>query len=53
MEYLRTASGGTVVDPRLAPAGLTRLLGSYGAGRATVLVVAGGRSSSAPAPCAR
>ncbi|MGH2900164.1 MAG: PAS domain S-box protein, partial [Solirubrobacteraceae bacterium] len=33
-------SGGTVVDERLAPAGLTRLLGSYGAGRASVLVLA-------------
>ena len=34
-------SGGAVVDERLAPAGLTRLLGSYGAGRASVLVAAG------------
>ena len=34
---------GTVVDERLAPAGLTRLLGRYGAGagRASVLVAAG------------
>ncbi|MDP1848944.1 MAG: PAS domain S-box protein, partial [Solirubrobacteraceae bacterium] len=31
---------GTVVDERLAPAGLTRLLGSYGAGRASVLAIA-------------
>ena len=31
---------GTVVDERLASAGLTRLLGSYGAGRASVLVIA-------------
>ena len=34
-------SDGAVVDERLAPAGLTRLLGSYGAGRASVLTVAG------------
>ena len=34
-------SRGAVVDERLAPAGLTRLLGSYGAGRASVLVAAG------------
>ncbi len=33
-------SGGAVVDERLAPAGLTRLLGSYGAGRASVLAAA-------------
>ncbi|MBA3748444.1 MAG: PAS domain S-box protein, partial [Solirubrobacterales bacterium] len=32
---------GAVVDERLAPAGLTRLLGSYGAGRVSVLVAAG------------
>jgi len=32
--------GGAVVDERLAPAGLTRLLGSYGAGRASVLALA-------------
>ena len=31
---------GAVVDERLAPAGLTRLLGSYGAGRASVLAIA-------------
>ena len=35
------ADRGAVVDARLAPAGLTRLLGSYGAGRASVLVLAG------------
>ena len=35
------ADHGAVVDARLAPAGLTRLLGSYGAGRASVLVLAG------------
>ncbi|MBA3748970.1 MAG: PAS domain S-box protein, partial [Solirubrobacterales bacterium] len=34
-------SRGTVVDERLAPAGLTRLLGSYGAGRASVMLAAG------------
>ncbi|MEY2515593.1 MAG: hypothetical protein QOJ89_2951, partial [bacterium] len=34
-------SDGAVVDERLAPAGLTRLLGSYGAGRASVLTLAG------------
>ena len=34
-------AGGAVVDERLAPAGLTRLLGSYGAGRAPILVIAG------------
>ncbi|MDX6679602.1 MAG: hypothetical protein QOE31_3654, partial [Solirubrobacteraceae bacterium] len=33
-------SRGAVVDERLAPAGLTRLLGSYGAGRASVLLAA-------------
>jgi diguanylate cyclase (GGDEF)-like protein/PAS domain S-box-containing protein len=32
--------GGAAVDDRLAPVGLTRLLGSYGAGRASILVVA-------------
>ncbi|MEA2192875.1 MAG: hypothetical protein QOI73_2996 [Solirubrobacteraceae bacterium] len=34
-------TGGTVVDERLAPTGLTRLFGSYGAGRAFVLIAAG------------
>jgi diguanylate cyclase (GGDEF)-like protein/PAS domain S-box-containing protein len=37
---LADESGGAVVDERLAPAGLTRLLGSYGAGRASVLALA-------------
>ncbi len=37
---LAQESGGAVVDERLAPAGLTRLLGSYGAGRASVLAAA-------------
>ncbi len=37
---LSQESGGAAVDERLAPAGLTRLLGSYGAGRASVLVAA-------------
>jgi len=32
---------GAAVDTRLAPAGLTRLLGSYGAGRASILIVSG------------
>ncbi|MBW3608753.1 MAG: hypothetical protein KY463_10415, partial [Actinobacteria bacterium] len=32
---------GTFVDDRLPPAGLARLLGSHGAGRASVLVLAG------------
>ena len=33
--------GGVVVDERLAPVGLTRLLGSYGSGRVAILVIAG------------
>jgi hypothetical protein len=33
-------TGGAVVDRRLAPAGLTRLLGSYGTRRAPVLTSA-------------
>ena len=37
----RSSHGPAVlVDARLAPAGLTRLLGSYGAGRASVLAIA-------------
>ena len=32
--------GGVVVDERLAPVGLTRLLGSYGAGRYSIVVLA-------------
>ena len=39
MERFRQGAG-AVVDQRLAPAGLTRLLGSYGAGRASVLALA-------------
>ena len=31
---------GAAVDARLAPAGLTRLLGSYGAGRASIVIAA-------------
>ena len=34
-------SCGATVDVRLAPAGMTRLLGSYGAGRASILIAAG------------
>ena len=37
---MRHQADGTVVDDRLAPDGLTRLLGSYGAGRASVLALA-------------
>jgi len=36
----RLKNAGAVVDQRLAPAGLTRLLGGYGTGRATVLGLA-------------
>ncbi|MEA2155106.1 MAG: hypothetical protein QOE11_1246 [Solirubrobacteraceae bacterium] len=40
MDFSAGESRGAAVDERLAPAGLTRLLGSYGAGRVSVLVTA-------------
>ena len=37
---VRDEPGGVVLDERLAPVGLTRLLGSYGSGRVPILVIA-------------
>jgi diguanylate cyclase (GGDEF)-like protein/PAS domain S-box-containing protein len=42
-------NAGVVVDQRLAPAGLTRVLGGYGSGRATVLGVAAALFAAATA----